>query len=174
MRSVFIVIMGFIIAVAEPTRADDVADLGARLVATVSGHKSEILEIALSADGKTLATGGAEDKTIRFWDATTGKELGKVVAHEGSIHSLAFTADGKTLISGGNEGKIGVWDVGTRKLRKKIEASKKYVAAVIPSLDGKTVFASADEATSPAIWDAVKGKVVVKEQESDVELNRIF
>jgi WD40 repeat protein len=174
MRGVSIVITGLTIAVAATTRADDAAELEAHLVTTISGHKTEILEIALSADGKTLATGGGEDKTIRFWDAATGKELGKATAHEGSIYSLAFTADGKTLISGGNDGKIGVWDVATRKLRKKIDASKKYVVAVIPSVDGKTVFASTDEATSPAIWDAVKGKVIVKEQKSDVELNRIF
>src|SRR5262249_51349969 len=42
--------------------------------ATLHGHTEQVLCVAFSPDGKTLASGGA-DNTIRFWEVATGKEL---------------------------------------------------------------------------------------------------
>ena len=42
------------------------------IVIASAGHTAEIWSLAYSPDGKWFATGSA-DKTVKLWDATTGK-----------------------------------------------------------------------------------------------------
>lgn len=45
-----------------------------QVVSTLAGHLCSVRAIALSPDGRTLASGSA-DTSIKFWDAATGQEL---------------------------------------------------------------------------------------------------
>ena len=81
---------------------------------TLKGHTGEVFSVAYSPDGKTLASGG-DDKMIKLWDVTTGKELATLQEHTGGVSSVAYSPDGKTLASGGGvygkPGEIKLWDV---------------------------------------------------------------
>src|SRR5262249_865534 len=73
---------------------------GPRSRATVAGHTDEVRCVAISPDGKTIASGGA-DNTIRFWDVASGKEQAMLKnAAVYGVDSVAFSPDGKTLASG--------------------------------------------------------------------------
>ena len=54
------------------------------------------LTLALSANGKILASGG-HDKTIRFWDAETAAELGQLPEQSNSVARVALSPDGSTI-----------------------------------------------------------------------------
>ena len=45
-----------------------------KIRAKMNGHTGKVTALAFSPDGKTLASGGV-DKSVRFWDAATGKEI---------------------------------------------------------------------------------------------------
>ncbi len=84
----------------------------------ITGHTDAITGVAFAPDGKTVATVSA-DKTLRVWDAKTGKQLASVDAHTGTATGVAFSASGKGIITGGygpkpegkkpQEGEVKVW-----------------------------------------------------------------
>src|SRR5262249_5096998 len=79
-------------------------------VVVFNGVQKTGLGVALSPDGKTLATSGP-DASIRVWETATGKELHSLpVTQQGAV-SLVFTPDGKNLLSTSvNSTSIVVWD----------------------------------------------------------------
>ncbi|MDT4897821.1 MAG: hypothetical protein QOH25_2898 [Acidobacteriota bacterium] len=89
----------------------------------LSGHKDEIMSVAFSHDGKTLASAsGQADGTIRLWDVATRQPLGGAfTGYIAVMNKMVFSPDGETLVSaslGENlpHQNIFLWDVTTRQL----------------------------------------------------------
>jgi WD40 repeat protein len=76
----------------------------------LEGHKEAVHCIALSPDGKLLASGSA-DKSIRLWEVATGKQLHLLDGHTNDVNDLAFSADGKKLVSCGTDKSVRLWAV---------------------------------------------------------------
>ncbi len=119
---------------------------------------SLVTSVAFSPDGKTLVS-GSWDKTIRLWDAATGKPLGEPIrGHEGSVSSVAFSPDGKTLASGSDDSTIRLWDAATGKpLGEPLRGHEESVSSVAFSPDGKTLASGSNDETI-RLWDAATGK----------------
>ena len=66
---------------------------------TLEGHNKGVLTVALSPDGRTLASGDY-DGTIRVWDAKTGERKLTLREHTEGVTSLSLSPDGHTLASG--------------------------------------------------------------------------
>ncbi|AFZ21799.1 protein kinase domain-containing protein [Allocoleopsis franciscana] len=68
-----------------------------------------VQSLAISPDGKTLATGSDRENTIKLWNASTGEPRITISNRSTSVESLAFSPDGKTLVTNGEDGKIELW-----------------------------------------------------------------
>jgi WD40 repeat protein len=68
-----------------------------------------VQSLAISPDGKTLATGSDRENTLKLWNASTGKPRITISNRSTSVESLAFTPDGKSLVTNGEDGKIEIW-----------------------------------------------------------------
>ena len=73
---------------------------------------TQVLSVAFSPDGKTLATGGW-DRAVRLWGTANGV-LQRTLPHENLVYSVTFSPDGRTLASGEHQtGAIRLWEVET-------------------------------------------------------------
>lgn len=78
-------------------------------------HTARINTIAVSPDGRILASGDT-DHNITLWDLSTGRLLASLpTKHTGEITSLAFSSNSKILASGSADKSIILWDAETRQ-----------------------------------------------------------
>jgi WD40 repeat protein len=124
---------------------------------TFAGHTTVAWAVALSADGKFLASGGIDKKegrSVLLWDAATGKQLRAVGAKFAVIdpRNLALTSDGKTLVVGDIPG-IKVFDTDSGAEQRGLPAPVlDRVQALAFAPDGLTL-ASAGEKGRIHLWD---------------------
>jgi WD40 repeat protein len=121
-----------------------------------TGHSVAINSIALSADGKTLAS-GSHDNTIKLWEVATGRELRTLTGHAGAVNSVALSADGKTLASGNGDNTIKLWEVATGRELRTLAGHSREVNSVAFSADGKTLASGSGDQTIK-LWEVATGR----------------
>jgi WD40 repeat protein len=121
--------------------------------------------VALSPDGKTVATGGPNHPhAVLFWDAATGKRRKDFAGHTGPIYSLSFSPDGKQVATASSlrgEEEVRIWEAAAGRLLHEFTAHKSGVSAVAFSPDGKKLATAgwwSDRTVK--LWDPATGKEI--------------
>lgn len=74
------------------------------------GHTAHVLCMAVSSDGKYLASGD-QNKLIFIWNAETCQNLHKFQGHRGAVSGLSFQKGTYQLFSASHDRSIKVWNV---------------------------------------------------------------
>ena len=110
------------------------------LVRKFEGHFDALYSVALSPDGKLLAT-GSYDQKIKLWDTATGAEVRTLTGHNGAVYGLAFRPDGKVLASASGDRTVKLWEVATGKRLDTFSQPTKEQYTVAFSPDGRRLVA---------------------------------
>ena len=153
------VIFGALLAaglLAGGVRAEDKYDESLRRF-QVKEHTNAVTAVAISPDGKTLATAG-KDKAIRFFDLATGKRT-NIIRHESEIWSIGYSGDGKSFAFSDGDKVVTVVDPETLKekavMKDQFEAP---VAMLSLSPDGSLLATIEDGLQVPHCWELPSGK----------------
>lgn len=123
-----------------------------------TGHSSEIKCLAISTDNKIIASGSA-DKTIKLWNAETGKLLSTFSGSAGTIHGLTFSPDNKKLISTGEDQVIRILDIESGNEINKLTGHTSAITSIAISPDGKYLISGSMDKTLKT-WELSTGKIL--------------
>jgi WD40 repeat protein len=117
------------------------------------GPSSWVVDIAFSADGEHIATGG-RDGTARVWNFTISQEVVRL-KHAAPVEAVAFSPDGTTLSTASFDGTARLWEIpsGRERLRTVHPGGVEIVAA---SPDSSSI-ASGGMDGSVTVWRLSSG-----------------
>lgn len=105
-----------------------------------------ILTMAVSLDGRLIATTTSEERTVVL-DATTGEVVKSTTHPRRSVASLAFSPDGKYLASGTSAGEVLVWELVGSSAPVILIQHQGPVTSLAFSPDGKTLASASKDRT---------------------------
>jgi WD40 repeat protein len=124
-------------------------------------HMGGIFSIAISPDGKTVAS-GAQRGELKFWDPETGKIKAAGDLSSGEVRSVAWSPDGKTLAAAQSfsASVVKLVDPSSGSVMATLEVSKNSgIKQVIYSPDGR-LLATQDNTYSVRLFNAKTGVAV--------------
>jgi WD40 repeat protein len=126
--------------------------------------------LSLSSDGLRIVSvdGIFVDRTVRLWDAATGREIPTAWkrepgGHDQFLYAGLLSPDGRSLATRGGAGALQLWSVATGRKLLDFVGHEYDVSTMAFSPDGKILVSGGDDRTI-RFWDVQTGKEIEKVQ----------
>jgi WD40 repeat protein len=130
----------------------------------VSRHRSNIMSVAFSPDGKNILT-GSQDSTAGLWNLQ-GNLLQLFKGHSNWLRSVAFSPDGKSILTGSGDNTARLWDLHGNLVRE-FTGHRGIIFSVGFSPDGKTILTGSMDKTA-RIWNLMGNEQLVIKGHKDI------
>lgn len=150
------------VATTNLDEAIEIWDVGTgRLLRTLSGRSSRILDIVFSSDGTRMLS-AHEDKAINEWNALDGALLRTTrISYKDSLYGASFSPDRKTIVTGHTgSNAVKVWDTQTGRLVRSYAGH--YSSNPVFSANGSTLVTKDIAQVIKTVlktWDVATGRL---------------
>jgi Flp pilus assembly protein TadD len=127
----------------------------------LEGHVGDVNTVAVSPDGKLIASGG-DDGTVRLVDLRTGQLVRQLGVAGNYVLGVAFACDGQELIFGGRDGAVRVWAVGSGRLLRTLTGPRSAIVRVAVASNNR-LLACGTHSGEVWIWDYQSGTEVSRD-----------
>jgi len=125
---------------------------------TFEGHTDSVRSVTLSADGR-LALSGSHDKTLRLWEAATGRCVCIFEGHTDSVSSVSLSADNRWALSGSDDTTLRLWEVATGRCVRVFNGHAGSVKTACLSANNRWVLSGSFDCTS-RLWEVATDRWV--------------
>jgi WD40 repeat protein len=128
-------------------------------VRSLTGHTDGVRALSFSPNGAMLAS-ASNDRSIRLWEFSSGKELHKFAGHMGRVCCVSSSSDGRLLASGAEDGTARVWEVKSGDQLAQFTLKSRQVRLVAFSPDDKNVLVGLHSPAELSLWNIDQEKPV--------------
>ncbi len=125
-----------------------------KIVRNFEGHTHHVLGVSWSADGRTLATAGA-DGMVKVWDFTTGDRKKNIEGYDKEVTAVRFVGATANLVTSSGDNKVRLVGLDGKEVRVFPEVADFMESAAV-SADGKLVVAGGQDSVL-RVWNAADG-----------------
>ncbi|GAC1657475.1 MAG: hypothetical protein NVS4B7_03050 [Ktedonobacteraceae bacterium] len=123
-----------------------------------SGHASRVTSVSWSPNSAYLAS-TSYDKTVRLWDAASGKSIQTYRGHSDRVNAVTWSPDSTRLASASDDGTVRLWNTTSKNPIFTFGGHAGKVTTLARSPDG-TRLASAGVNKVVLVWDVNTGRIL--------------
>eukprot|EP00898_Chlorokybus_atmophyticus_P005080 jgi/Chlat1/5573/Chrsp369S00849 len=128
----------------------------------LKGHTNAVVDLQWTTDGSQIIS-CSPDKSIRAWDAQTGKQIKKMAEHSSYVNSCCPARRGPPLVvSGSDDGTAKLWDLRVRGAVQTFPDKYQITAVSFSDASDKVYTGGIDNDIK--VWDLRKTEVAMRLQ----------
>ena len=136
------------------------------------GHAAAVNTVTFSHNGLWIAS-GSNDKSVKLWEVSTGRELRTYHGHKNYINDVLFTPDDAQLITASSDGYINFFDVLTAKILRQYHQPDENILRLALSPNGQYL-AVGSTGDSIRVYDTRKNKVIYSVKGSRMARDNVY